>query len=220
VSPFDVTYPDVSDERLSDLLSATNAAGFATPVLLPLGAAPHGSPRLTSPGDDGGGADLPTGWRRVRELADQAYSWPNKREQYESYAVYAAETQREGTVHIALGWAKRVRTWGRDRSYVIAFLTSGSPQRPLVEFLETDDFETTRELIAVIRGRDGARSKRMFGPGDSLPPAYVSQFRTVMYSDRIRASGAWSKIAVLAREDDPDTMLNHALLQARRREDV
>jgi hypothetical protein len=159
-------------------------------------------------------------WRPVREMADQAYTWPNKRERYGSYAVYAAETPREGTVHIALGWAQRVRTWGRDRRYVIAFLTSGSPQTPLVEFLETDDHAETHEFIAVIRGRDGAKSKKMFGPGDSLPPAYVNQFRTVMYSDHIRVSGSWSKIGVLAREDDPDTMLNHALLQARRREDV
>ena len=90
----------------------------------------------------------------------------------------------------------------------------------MVEFLATDDYEETREFIAVIRGRDGAKSKKMYGLGDSLPQVYVERFETVVYRDHIRAPGAWSKMAVLIQEDDTDTMLNHALLQARRRGDL
>jgi hypothetical protein len=41
------------------------------------------------------------------------------------------------------------------------------PAQPLVEFVAADDYKQTRELVAVIRGSDGAR--RMYGVGDALP---------------------------------------------------
>jgi hypothetical protein len=58
----------------------------------------------------------------------------------------------------------------------------------------------------------------MYGAGDALPRVYKERFRTQLYSQRvvsIRASG--NKVAVVAREDDDETMLNHALIQSRRR---
>ena len=57
----------------------------------------------------------------------------------------------------------------------------------------------------------------MFGPSDSLPSVYIDRFQTMLYSVRISVRGAWAKVAVVAAEDEPDAMLNHALLQARRR---
>jgi hypothetical protein len=75
-------------------------------------------------------------------------------------------------------------------------------------------------VIAVIRGRGEPKSKKMYGPGDPLPTVYQEHFRTALYSDRIRVAGAWAKVAVLAREDEPEAMLNHALVQARRRGDL
>ncbi len=66
-----------------------------------------------------------------------------------------------------LARATRKNKWGRDRKYVVAFLSSGSPQQPLAEFVAADDYQETRELVAVIRGSDGGR--RMYGAGDALP---------------------------------------------------
>jgi hypothetical protein len=228
VVPFNVTYEAVPDERLSELLAATNAAGFGTPALTPVNGAgtPVRSvlagdvprPPIVPPDPLAGEADLPSEWRMVRELEGQSYLWPqHPAEQYSEYRVYAGDTQREGTVHIALGKAERQGTWERDRLYIVSFLTTGTPQNALAEFLETDDYETTGEFIAVIRGRDGAGSKKMFSPTDDLPAVYSERFKVVLYNEHIRVKGAWSKLAVLADEADPSTMLNHALLQARRR---
>jgi hypothetical protein len=50
--------------------------------------------------------------------------------------------------------------------------------------------------------------------------AYADNFRTVLFRDRINAPRAFSKMAVLAHHGDTDTILNHALLQARRRRDL
>ena len=44
-----------------------------------------------------------------------------------------------------------------------------------------------------------------------------SAFATQVYSERVHYPGAWNKIAVVAREDDDQAILNHALIQNRRR---
>jgi hypothetical protein len=124
-------------------------------------------------------------------------------------------TRAEGAVQIGLGETIRKNRWGRDRKYVVAFLSAGSPQQPLVEFVAADDYEQTRELVAVIRGSDGGR--RMYGIGDALPPVYTEGFRTQVYSERVVQPGVWNKIVVVAGEDDDEAILNHALIQSRRR---
>ncbi len=41
-----------------------------------------------------------------------------------------------------------------------------------------------------------------------------------MYDDRVEYPGVWHKAVVIAREDDHATMLNHALIQGRRRQSL
>jgi hypothetical protein len=150
----------------------------------------------------------------VRERKGESYQWPEERDRYSRYRVFMGTTRSEGVVHIGLGETIRKNKWGRNRKYVVAFLSSGSPQKPLAEFLAADDYEKTRELVAVIRGSDGGR--RMYGPGDALPELYEG-LRTEMYADGVDYRGVWHKVVVVAREDDDATMLSHALIQGRRR---
>jgi hypothetical protein len=223
MAPYDVTYAAVPDELVSDLLKATNALGLATPLLAPAPSAmrPVGATHELRPRsiltDADGTTELPAGWELVREMPNQSYAWPELHEDYDPYRIYTGTTVREGVVHIALGKAPRTNTWG-TRGYTVGFLSSGSPQIALVEFLTTDDYEQTRNLVAVIRGSDGG--KKMYGPGDPLPQVYVDNFTIVVFRDEVKAPRAWSKMAVLVHEDDTDSILNHALLQARRRRDL
>lgn len=218
MQPFTVTIPEVADPDLGPLLSRLAEAGYPDPVIEPISAVGPAPSHPAAPKVGTTEGDLPAEWRKTREIEGQAYRWPDGDERYARYVVYNATTQREGNIHIALGQAERHETWGRDREYVIAFLTSGSPQVPLVEFLQTDDYAETGEMIAVVRGREGGR--KMYGPADSLPDVYAAAFNTVMYRDYITAPGSWNKVAVLAHKDDHRTMLNHALVQARRRGDL
>jgi hypothetical protein len=213
VSPFSVTVHDVPDHELGPLLTELSGAGFDQPIIKMSGA--DGPPARTSDPAPGGVSDLPEDWRMVREREGESYRWPKARDHYEPYRVFMGTTRAEGAVQIALGETIRKNTWGRDRKYVVAFRTSGSPQEPLVEFVATDDYEETRDLVAVIRGSDGGR--RMYGPADGLPTVYRERFRTEVYNERISSPGAWNKVVVVAREDDDGAMLNHALLQSRRR---
>jgi hypothetical protein len=213
--PFSVTVPNVPDRELGPLLTQISQAGFDSPIIAPLG--PDGASggtadaltrRLT--------ADLPEDWHLVRERDGESYRWPSGRDRYSPYRVFVGRTRAEGAVQIGLGETIRKNKWGRNRKYIVAFLSGGSPHRPLVEFVAADDYDQTHELVAVIRGSDGGR--RMYGTGDVLPTLYVDRFRTQTYNDRVVYPGAWNKVAVVATEDDDRTVLNHALIQSRRRE--
>jgi len=214
MSPFSVTVEHVPDRELGPLLSRLSQVGFENPVVKHVGGedAADDTPAAPAPPRP---LDLPEDWRLVRERAGESYGWPSGRDEYEPYRVFMGTTRTEGAVQIGLGETIRENKWGRDRKYVVAFLSGGSPQQPLVEFVAADDFEQTRELVAVIRGSDGAR--RMYGTGDALPVVYTERFRTEIYNERVVHPGAWNKVVVVAREDDEETMLNHALTQSRRR---
>jgi hypothetical protein len=212
--PFSVTVRHVQDRELGPLLSRLALAGFDNPVITHLGAEEAGGTRSGEP-TPVAAEDLPEDWRLVREREGDSYRWPQGRDRYSPYRIFLGTTRAEGAVQIGLGETVRKNRWGRDRKYVVVFLSGGAPQQPLVEFLATDDYEQTRELVAVIRGSDGGR--RMYGVGDALPAVYTDRFRTQIYSDRVAYPGVWNKIVVVAREDDDQAMLNHALIQSRRR---
>ena len=213
MSPFSVTLPHVPDRELGPLLIQLAEAGFHDPLIRPAGA--DGPATRAPAAARGPKADLAERWQLVRERDGESYQWPDERERYSRYRVFTGATRAEGAVHIGLGEALRANRWGRDRKYVVAFRSSGSPQQPLAEFVAADDYQQTRELLAVIRGSDGGR--RMYGAGDVLPAVYRKQFRTQLYSERVVYPGVWNKIVVVAHEDDDETMLNHALIQGRRR---
>jgi hypothetical protein len=213
MSPFSVTVQNVPDRELGPLLTRLADAGFDSPTIRIVGAdgttAGAAAPGRSRP------TDLPQDWRLVRERDGESYRWPKRHDRYAPYRVFMGTTRAEGAVQIGLGETIRTGAWGRDRKYVVAFLSGGSPQEPLVEFVAADDYEQTRELVAVIRGSDGGR--RMYGAGDALPAVYTDRFRTQVYNERIVYPGAWNKLVVVAREDDAEAILNHALIQSRRR---
>jgi hypothetical protein len=213
VCPFSITVQHIPDRELGPLLSQLAEAGFENPVIRYVDA--EDAADNAAVGARVGALDLPEDWRLVRERTGESYRWPNGRDRYKPYRLFIGTTRAEGAVQIGLGETIRKNKWGRDRKYVVAFLSAGAPQQPLVEFVAADDYEETRELISVIRGSDGGR--RMYGIGDTLPGVYRERFRTQVYNERVVYPGAWNKMVVVAREDDDETILNHALIQSRRR---
>ena len=217
MQPFDVLIPSVPDPDLGPLLTDLTSQGF-DPVVTPTGDAGtgHGGFMAAQPADAFG---LPTGWELVKELDGQSYRWPQpeEREKYTRYRVFAGTLPSGKKIHIALGDAERTEVFGQARPYVIAFLTSGSPRyRSLSSWAWTTS--ASREYISIIRGKGD--SKKMFDPGDVLPPLYGELFTVVTYRDRVQADGAYSKLAVVATESDDMTKLNHAALQAHRRGEI
>ena len=199
MSPFSVTVDHVPDRELGALLARLSGAGFASPIVRYVGAdSPSDGPAPVGSGSP----DLPEEWRLLREREGESYRWPKRRDDYAPYRVFMGTTRAEGAVQIGLGETIRENAWGRDRKYVVAFLSGGSPQHPLVEFVAADDFEDTRELVAVVRGSDGGR--RMYGVGDKLRRSTrnASEPRSTTSGSGIRAPGTRSSSS-LARTTTP-----------------
>ena len=51
-----------------------------------------------------------------------------------------------------------------------------------------------------------------------FPTVYTERFRTQLYNERVDHPGVWNKIVVVARDNNHEAILNHALIQSRRRD--
>jgi hypothetical protein len=116
---------NVPDRELGPLLTQLSAAGFDNPIIESVGA--HGASARTA-ARARGAVDLPEDWRLVRERQGESYRWPKRRDRYAPYRVFMGTTRAEGALQVGLGETIRENAWGRDRKYVVAFLSGGSPQ--------------------------------------------------------------------------------------------
>jgi len=160
---------------------------------------------------------LPATWHHVRSLDGETYSWPKTLEEYRTFDVYEGRSPNGTLSRWAIGECERTSVWGRDRKYFIVFrLGAGDgSKQPICEYLETDDYDQTREFVAIVRGAGGPRGQRMFNPGDPLP-SYYDGMRVETYRDRVPGTPefrGWNKLAVVAQEDDREAMLRHAAIQ-------
>lgn len=154
--------------------------------------------------------ELPPAWRPVEVRHGVVYTWGEDRDVYDPFSVYEA-TLSTGGVKLAVGRCERARTFGEDRIYYI--VTSIGPEggiRAISEFLATDDYEQTNDVIAIVKGKEG--SARLFDRPEELPSVYAPM-QTVTYRDRVDYPGAFQKQAVVCNEQDHETMLNHSLAQ-------
>ncbi|MGH3077645.1 MAG: hypothetical protein ACRDPZ_05610 [Gaiellaceae bacterium] len=157
---------------------------------------------------------MPDRWRLVGSRAGETYSWPGLLEEYTSFDVYEGVAETGLRTTWAIGKCARYRVFEKDRLYFIVFRLGdglGSKQ-PISEFLETDDYDETGDLIAVIRGSGGPRGQRMFDPRATLPP-YYEGMRIETYRDRIPRPRSYNKLGVVAHQDDFASMLRRAAIQ-------
>ena len=185
--PFSVILERVPDRELGLLIQLAQA-GFDNPIIKPVdadgtagkGVAPARGPR----------ADLAEDWGLVQERGPVVSVAGRARALFALPRVPGCDARRRRGSYRS--WRDHSQEQvGRDRKYVVAFLSSGSPQRPLAEFVAADDYEETRDLVAVIRGSDGGR--RMYGAGDALPgPRKAFGLSCTASGSSIRASGTRS----------------------------
>jgi hypothetical protein len=154
----------------------------------------------------------PGAWVKVGELEDQSYTWPEGTERYDPFELWELRTD-EGAIQIGFGNPNiRGEYYGSERGYWVAFeMINGRKGRPILIFMESGDFATTGDLIAVIKGKgDGGRS--MFGPGDELPAGYAD-LDVELFKDRISGPQAYNRMAVVAKQGDRQAICTHAALQ-------
>jgi hypothetical protein len=98
--------------------------------------------------------------------------------------------------------------YGRDRVHVTVWLN----KEPQAEFLEADDFATSRELLTEIR-LPGEKNLRMCRFPDEPIPEQYSRFRVVGLPTRVHAKGVRSAWAVVTTLEDHKTVLALAALR-------
>lgn len=152
-------------------------------------------------------------WRQVDVIEGFSHSWPEVHEHYGPMTVWERSVDDE-TVRLAIGQPReRLDLYGKERGWVSVWeVANGQPREQCANFIETDDFETTGERIALIRGKGGNRQAG-FEPGDEdlLSETYRG-VRIAVQRDRIVGPYAKKRLGVIATDDDTVVMLEHALV--------
>lgn len=195
---------EISDEGLAVLSSHLgNGPDETEPT-----ASARPAPVVATPDD----IELPESWRLVEEQSGVTYTWPQPDgpDVYDPFRTFEGTTSA-GSVRLAIGECVRTNVRGKDRKYFITHhIGPAGGKRAIAEFLETDDYEETGDLIAIIKGKGGGA--KLYDPTDDLPAVYLP-YRTETYRDRIDYPRSYQKLGIVASEDDVETILNHTLIQ-------
>jgi hypothetical protein len=157
-----------------------------------------------------------TKWPAPEVLRAQGYA--QLHEHYGPMKVYEGH-DKDGLVRLAIGEPReRYEFYGRERGWLSVWeVINGRPARQLANFIEVDDFAKTHDRAALISGKDGG-AKKGFSPNERelLPEGYNSM-RVEVQRDRIVGPYSRNRLVVVARDDETNIMLNHALAHLRLR---
>lgn len=154
--------------------------------------------------------ELPEEWKPLKTEHGIKYRWGGHVDTYDPFVTYEGETSK-GKALLAIGKCPRTPTHGRDRIYYIVInIGPEGGKRAIAEFLATDDYDETGDVIAIIKGKEG--TGRQFDLAEELPPVYRN-WKTVTYRDRVNYPSSYLKQGLVCNESDFKTMLNHSLFQ-------
>jgi hypothetical protein len=144
------------------------------------------------------------------------YRWPPN--EIVTYTTFTPYRSSDGA-GLGVGFVgdPKNKSYGTLRKWAVvhAMTAGGAVGDALVVFVASDDFEETGELVALVKGK-GPKGLQMFRPGDSLPEDY-DELRVVRFSDRVTGPYSKAGMAVVAHENDAESMLRHAVIQMRLR---
>jgi hypothetical protein len=173
-----------------------------------------------SPGTTGvKGSEAGVAWHQIGFVEGFEHRWPEGWEHYPEMRVYEGRDD-QGVVRLAIGQPDKPlpNLYGRERRWVSIWeVINGKPREQRANFVETDDFATSGERIALISGK-GGRKKGLYSPGeeDQLPEIYEGM-RLEVQRDRINGPQAKNRLGVVATDTEIEDMLNHALAHVRLR---
>jgi len=149
-------------------------------------------------------------WEFIEERTGERYPWPTGVDNYDQFWVYRAPDGRLfGVGKVTEGYD------GRDFWMTFYLGAGGGSKRPVVMFVAADDYATTSDTAAIIRGK-GATGKAMFGMDEELPEIYADdRFDIQLYKSRVNPKSGYSynKAGVIVKADDHVGMLRHAQAQ-------
>ena len=144
---------------------------------------------------------------------DFAHTWPAKTGEEKSTEAFTSAHEgrvsyRGRTYHVKVGFTHRLSAGKRRRRSLVLV-----DRYPTVEFVAPDE-ATGGKMASIIRDRNG----KHVPVGATLPPEYQG-FTIAPYNSIIVGAGAANGRAVTCDHDDIDTMVKHALIRCRYREE-
>jgi len=130
--------------------------------------------------------------------------WPEGHEIFD--AIFFTLNDGKKTIPVIIGFTMR-RVFGKNRRRIVVFVK----RYPQVEFIGTDEFDRTGELVGVIKR---PKSGKHYLYEEDLPIEYFG-FNLVRYKDYINKRGAYNSVAIIVNVSDLSTMLRHAFIQAK-----
>jgi hypothetical protein len=225
--PFDDSeLADTIEQVAARIVSALRNRGIPHPVA-PAGQMTRGS--TAQPSAATSAADVDPKWTEVEPIEQFEAVWPAPEawkaqghdQMHEHYGPMRVFDGNDGNrvVRLAVGAPEeRYEFYGKERGWVSVWeVANDRPVRQLANFIEVDDFDQTGDRAALISGKDGA-AKKGFAPTERhLLPAVYDGMRIEVQRDRIVGPYSRNRLVVIARDDEIEVMLNHALAHLRLR---
>lgn len=150
-------------------------------------------------------------WNKVQTRQQESYRWMDGNWHiYPEFTVY--ENTKTGD-RFGVGRSEPEEHFGRPRTVCAVFsMEDDKISQPVAIFNEPDDFDTSHEMLALIRGK--GPDKRAFYERSDLPGVYLDlDFKFDTFRDRVTQPGARNRVSVVANVEDHETMLKFGAIQ-------
>ena len=141
----------------------------------------------------------------LKSSSQFSHTWPNGRVEEYDEAYEGTLANGKDSRQVRIGFTNRAAAGKLRRRAVIFF-----DRRPYVEFVGADDFDKSRNMVSVVKRKNGKQIKA----SSQLPREY-RKFRIQPYRDYVDGPYASTNLAVVSKADDLEIMAEHALIRLR-----
>ena len=201
---FKVPLDAISNEVASGHLRAKNIAGHWRVLESDLNAYKG----IDAPGQSGSAVTYPNTAVELAGAEDFRHKWPDGKDEAFSDAMEGTASYAGKKYHVKVGFTLRP-SGGKTRRRSLVLVD----RYPTVEFV-SGGTEKHGMMASIIRDRSGKQVLVRAG----LPPEY-SHLNVGPYQDVVVGRGTSNGLAVICRADDVNTMVRHALIRYRFREE-
>lgn len=138
---------------------------------------------------------------------DFKYLWPSQnKETFSHYIEYLGQFE-QGDFRVKIGYTIR-SAYGQERARIVTWING----YPFAEFIATDDYEKSGDLMSEIKLRKGDNRLMCRYPDDPVPPRYA-MFNVQGLPTRITGKGVRNAWAVVANLCDHKSIISLAAMR-------
>jgi hypothetical protein len=148
-------------------------------------------------------------WLHLRPTSDFDHKWPDTTVEHFEHAMEGTAFYEGREYEVKLGFTIREAAGRRRGRYLVLI-----DRYPTVEFVKEDESNEVGPVAAVIKGRN-----KKHIPATATPPPEYEGLNVGSYREVVEGPRAAHGLAVICSSHDFETMVKHALIQYRFREE-